>query len=72
MMKATLTYNLPEEAYEFKRASQSLELTSALWNISQYLREVDKYEAGHTIEQIREKFHGILLDYDINLNNLIK
>ena len=44
----------------------------ALWDISQYLRKVDKYETGDDIEKIRETFCEILTRYDINLDNLIE
>jgi hypothetical protein len=71
-MKARLTFTLPDDEMQFKRASQAFELTLSLWEISQYLREVDKYETGHTIEQIREKFYSILSDNNINLDNLIE
>ena len=71
-MKATITYNLPEDAIQFKRASKSTDMTQALEDISQYLRVVDKYEKGDTIEQIRERFREILEEHDINLDNLIE
>ena len=71
-MKAKLIFYLPEEEKEFHKACKGDDIASALWDISQYLREVDKYETGHTIEQIRERFREILDSYDINLDNLIE
>ena len=71
-MKARITYNLPEDNLAYDRSYKASHMASALWDISQYLRTVDKYESGHTIEQIREKFYSILSDYDINIDNLIE
>ena len=69
-MKATLTYSLPDDYKDLFAAITANTLAMALWDTSQYLRDVDKYETGHTIEQIREKFRSILDEYDINLDNL--
>ncbi len=71
-MKAQLTYNMPEDRLEFDRAIRADDMASALWNISQYLRGVDKYETGDDIEKIRETFYDILTQYDINLDKLIE
>ena len=54
------------------RVIHAEDMAMALWDISQYLRKVDKYETGDDIEKIRETFCEILTRYDINLDNLIE
>ena len=71
-MKAKLTYTLPDEEKAFLRTTHSTNMALALWDISQYLRKVDKYDTGDDIEKIREEFYNILNSYDINLDNLIE
>ena len=71
-MKAKITYNLPEDAGAYKIACKADDVASALFDISNYLRGVDKYDTGDDIEKIRGKFYEILSDYDINLDNLIE
>jgi len=71
-MKAILKFNLPEERDLYKAAFHSSDMAMALWDISQYLRGVDKYNTGDDIEKIRESFCDILNTYDINLDNLIE
>jgi hypothetical protein len=43
-MKATLTFNLPEERYEFDNATQGSKMRSVLWDFDQWLRSKTKYE----------------------------
>ena len=71
-MKATLKYNLPEEEKDFNMVCKAGDMASALWDIEQYLRQVDKYEKGDDIEKIRAQFYTILSNYGINLDNLIE
>lgn len=42
-MKATLSFNLPEEKNEYILANKASEMYDALWEISQYMRKIDKY-----------------------------
>lgn len=72
-MKATLEYNLPDDQHEFDLAVQSGNMYSALWDISQELRTLWKYEElseeeWKIVERIRDKFYEILGDHQINLN----
>jgi hypothetical protein len=72
-MKAKLTFNLPEDQAEFDFATQGGNMYSALWDISQELRTLWKYEElseeeWKIVERIREKFFDILQDNDINLD----
>jgi len=71
-MKAKITYNLPEDAAAYRQANKALDMAIALYDISQYLRKVDRYDTGDDIEKIREMFYDILSQYDINLDNLIE
>ena len=43
-MKATLTFNLPEESHEFANATQGSKMRSVLWDFDQWLRAKVKYE----------------------------
>lgn len=71
-MKAKLTYKLPKEEKEHLRAVKSLDLSLALWQIEQYLRDIEKNDKEYHIVNIRETFYDILGKYDINLDNLIE
>jgi|DEB19_MinimDraft_3_1074340.scaffolds.fasta_scaffold30094_2 uncharacterized protein (UPF0147 family) len=45
-MKATLTFNLPEEKHEHERAVHAMEAFSLLHEIDQHLRNVVKHNEG--------------------------
>ena len=72
-MKAKLTFNLPEDQAEFDFAMQGSKMYSALWDISQELRTLWKYEElsdqeFKMVERIRDKFYEILNDSQISLD----
>jgi len=72
-MKATITFNLPEDQAEFDFATQGSNMYSALWDISQELRTLWKYEElkqeeWDMVERIRNKFFEILDDNQIKLD----
>jgi hypothetical protein len=72
-MKAKLTFNLPDDQHDFDLAIQSGKMYSALWDISQELRKLWKYEELNDdewkmVERIRDKFYEILGDNQINLD----
>lgn len=71
-MKAKLIFTLPDEDMEFNRCSKALDLALAIWDIDQYLRDLDKYDKEYTITGIRDKFVSILNEHDINLDTLIE
>lgn len=61
MPKATLTYNLPEEEYEFELACKALHLQVVIDEFDNYLRGRLKYETltdeqDKTLEEVRSKF----------------
>jgi hypothetical protein len=72
-MKATLEFNLPEDQADFDLAVQGGKLYCALWDISQELRTLYKYEEldekeWAMVERIRDKFYEILNDHQISLD----
>jgi hypothetical protein len=72
-MKATLTFNLPEEQSEFNDAVKGTDYLYALNKIREYLRSELKYNENlteterKTLEKVREEFNGILTDNEIKL-----
>ena len=73
MAKIKMIFNLPEDQAEFDFAIQGSKMYSALWDISQELRTLWKYEElseeeWNMVEKIRNKFYEILGDNQINLD----
>jgi len=72
-MKAILEFNLPEDQAEFDFATQGTNMYAALWDISQELRTLCKYEEldeqeWKMVQAIRDKFHQILQNNNITLD----
>jgi hypothetical protein len=73
-MKAKLTFNLPDDQHEFDIAIQGSKMYLALWDLSQELRSMWKYQSYQTeeeyaiVETIRDKFYEILSEHNINLD----
>ena len=72
-MKATLEFNLPDDKHEWDNAIRADAMYSSLWDISQELRTLWKYEELNDdewkmVERIRDKFYEILSDNQINLD----
>ena len=72
-MKAQLTFDLLEDKYEWENAIRADAMFCALWDLSQELRTLWKYEElseeeWNMVERIRDKFHEILQEHNINLN----
>lgn len=72
-MKATLEFNLPEDDAEFYCATKGTAMLNALWEMKQELRTLYKYseltdEQFKMVERIRDSFHSILQENDVNLN----
>jgi hypothetical protein len=73
MAKIKMTFNLPEDQTEFDFAIQGGKMYSALWDISQELRTLWKYEElkqeeWDMVERIRNKFYEILDENQIKLD----
>jgi len=72
-MKATIEFNLPEDQHEFDLVVNASAMYNALWEIKDELRNLWKYhelneDEFNMIERIRESFHAILQDNNVNLN----
>lgn len=72
-MKAILEFNLPEDKHEWENAVQADDMFACLFDVQQELRRVWKYEElteeqFEMVERIRDSFHSILQDHNINLN----
>jgi hypothetical protein len=73
-MKATLKFNLPEDKHEWDNAVKADDMYAALWDLSQELRTMWKYQEYKTeeeyaiVDSIRDKFYEILNEHSINLN----
>ena len=72
-MKAQLTFDLLEDKYEWENAIRADAMFCALWDLSQELRTLWKYEElseeeWNMVERIRDKFYQILQEHNINLN----
>lgn len=72
-MKAQLTFDLLEDKYEWENAIRADAMFCALWDLSQELRTLWKYEElseeeWKMVERIRNKFYEILQEHNINLN----
>jgi len=73
MAKIKMIFNLPEDQAEFDLAIQGGKMYSALWDISQEIRTLWKYEElseeeWNMVERIRDKFYEILDDNQIKLD----
>ena len=72
-MKATLEFNLPEDDAEFYCATKGSAMLNVLWELQVELRKLYKYEEltdeqFKMVERIRDSFHAILQENDVNLN----
>lgn len=66
-MKAILEFNLPEDQEEYNSTIKAAEYRSALYEISQWLRSIRKYEDRQTIslEEAEGKFWAIVSSHEI-------
>ena len=79
-MRAILEFNLPDDQMEFNRASQSLDMACALFDILQLRKAMErKYWDDDTvtdvytgIEAMAKGIAEILDNYNINVDKLIE
>ena len=80
-MKATLEFNLPDDQMEFNRASQSLDMACALFDILQLRKKVERqceniaYNTADIFDGIQFMANGIgeiLEEHNINIDKLIE
>ena len=68
-MKATLTFDLPDDEENFHIAIQARDLHSAIWDFSRWLRTVGKHGEVESLplSEVSEKFYDILRERGIEL-----
>ena len=77
-MEARLTFILPEEQMEFNRASQSLDMACALFDILQLRNKMERCfdnDEGNAYDGIAIMANGIadiLEEHNINIDKLIE
>ena len=70
-MKATLTFDLPEERDDHLLATKASNMYGALWDVSQYLRQIDRYmDKQPDIDVMRERFYEILNENGFDLEEV--
>lgn len=65
MPKATLTFQLPEEAAEFRITLNAGELHSALWELKERIRSFLKYEQLSESEVAKLEELRAMIPYDL-------
>jgi hypothetical protein len=81
-MKAILKFNLPEEQMEFNRATQSLDMACALFDILQLRKTFERHYDTFNDENLPDAYDGlhrmsngiveILDEHNINIDKLIE
>jgi hypothetical protein len=71
-MKATLTFNLPEENHEYLNSLQGAQLKTILWDVDQWLRAKMKYEElsdgqYDAFKETRDHLRRLLIEENIDL-----
>ncbi len=72
-MKATFEFNLPEDQHEYEIMLQATKSHSFLWDFSQQLRSWYKYhndfkDANDALDKIREEFHRLLNEHQVDID----
>ena len=71
-MKATLEFNLPEDAMDYKRANAALYLCRFIKEFDDYLRTQCKYmDTPDDILTVRQIWINMKLDNNIDLDKLL-
>ena len=75
-MKAVLEFSLPEDKLEFEQARKGLDAILCLFDYTEYLSALLKYNNKGmdeaTIERLQEQLKEIIDSYDLNFDNLIE
>jgi hypothetical protein len=71
-MKATITFNLPEEEHEYRNAVEGAKMRSILWDVDQWLRAKLKYEelsdgAYDAFKETRDHLRRLLIEENVDL-----
>jgi hypothetical protein len=56
-MKATLTFDLPEEQPEHLAAVHGMDWKLVAWRLSEFLHQINKHEIPTTTQQISDHLH---------------
>jgi len=59
-MKATIEFNLPEEADEYQLANNGRVFWSALWDIKQQIRSILKYGTEKELDKVLEDLRDLI------------
>jgi hypothetical protein len=71
-MKATLTFNLPEEDHEYSNAVDGSKMRSVLWDLDQWLRAKLKYEEltdgkYDAFKETRDELRRLLIEENVDI-----
>jgi len=64
-MKATITFNLPEDQQEYDRANAATKLCGFIWDFENYLRGLNKEHENYPVDRIAEMWFEIK-DFDLD------
>ena len=74
-MKAKLIFDLPEDRYEYEKASKGSDWYNVAWDMYQYLRQMTKYVPDDTHEeyikamyQCKDEFMQIIRENGVDLD----
>ena len=71
MSKGVLQFNLPEEQDEFVTAQKGIDYKIAIQEFDNFMRNIIKHgeekDQSTTFETVRDEFHRILAEQDIEL-----
>lgn len=72
-MKATLTFNLPDEDHEYTDAVNASKMHSILWDVDQWLRAKLKYEElsdgqYDAFKETRDHLRRLLIEENIDID----
>lgn len=76
-MKATLTFNLPDEQHEYAMANKGIYMTNIIWDLDQWLRSELKYNGsiteiqGNIYEKVRDQLRDIMSEHGLTFNDEI-
>lgn len=66
-MKATLTFDLPEEREEFDLAANGYKWNLVAWDLDQWLRGEIKYQERNELQPARDKLNVLVHEYGLEL-----
>jgi hypothetical protein len=62
-MKATIEFSLPEDGYQYERASMAMAMTVFIDEFSEYLRNLDRGKVSNTWENPEDAIAGIRMNW---------